>query len=232
MTLEMKHCGGCDTDKDLMDFYFHKSGKAIGKPHSRCIKCENESTRNWRKLHLERAKTLTREWRKSNPEKVRIITRAQQTRRGVKPAAENKSCALYLGCVISETVLSREFPGFKRMPLCNPDYDYECPQGFLIDVKSSCRYQPKRGNEIWTFHINGNKKAHFFICIAWKDRKSLVPEHLWLIPGWGINEKSSFAITDSVKSLNKWSKYERSLKNVLKCCNELRGDKILDPHTT
>jgi hypothetical protein len=222
MTLDMKHCGGCNADKLLSDFYIRKSGLSVGKPHSWCIKCEKLNVKKWKKEHPIEVRESRRKWKKSNPDKVNNSTRNYRYRRGAKPASENKSCTLYLGCVIAETVISYEFPGFKRMPPGNPDYDYECPKGFTIDVKASCRLTYGNGNSSWQFHINGNKKAHFFLCIAWKDRETLVPEHLWLIPGSMVNNKKTLCITDSPKPLAKWSKYERSLKNVLECCNRMR----------
>ena len=222
--MEMKHCGGCDTDKPLSEFNFHKSGREIGKPRNHCKKCACLETLNWKNTHLDQVAATKRSWKKRHRKTVNQYNREYRYKTlGIKPASENKSCSLYLGCVIAETVLSQEFPGFVRMPNNNPDYDYECPKGFKIDVKSSCRYHPKAGNDVWHFHIGCNKKAHFFLCIAWKDRKTLIPEHLWLIPGEKINTNTSLSITDSPKSLANWSKYERPLDNVLECCNQIRG---------
>jgi hypothetical protein len=209
MEMEVKHCIGCENDKPLTEFYVYKSGSRTGKPFSKCKSCKNEISSIWSKTH---------------PERRREIERACSYKHGTRSMFENKSCSSYLGCVVAETVLSHEFPGFKRMPFNNPNFDYECPKGFLIDVKSSCRIHPKQGSDFWGFDINRNKVPHFFICIAWKDRKSLTPEYLWLIPGWVVNGKMTNVITDSPEVLAKWSKYERPLKNVLECCNKLRGD--------
>jgi len=178
----LKHCNGCDEDKPLTEFYFHKTGRRAGKPCSRCKECDRSI-----------------------------------------PLFINKSCPTYLGCDISEIVLSHEFPGFKRMPTCNPDYDYDCPKGFKIDVKSACRYHSKKDpHDMWKFRIRKNTVANYFLCIAFDDRQNLKPEHIWLIPGYVINHKIGFGITDSPKSLAKWSQFERPLDNVLNCCNKMR----------
>jgi hypothetical protein len=227
MTLEMKRCNGCDTDKPLTEFYIRKSGQRAGQFLTPCKQCQIDYSTNWCKTNPEKTNTTHRVWRKNNPEKAKAMSRNATYKNGSKPASENKSCTLYLGCVIAETVLSREFPGFRRMPKGYPGYDYECPKGFGVDVKSSCRNHHTHGNDFWQFHIERNKKAKFFLCIAWKDRKSLIPEHLWLIPGYLVNDKLNFGITDSVASLTKWSKYERSLKNVLECCNQLVSNETL-----
>jgi len=206
--MTLKHCNGCGEDKELKEFNINKTGRRAGKPRSRCKQCNS---------------IQSSDWKKANPGKSRKLNRESRYRHGVKPAVDNKSCTVYLGCVIAETVLSHEFPGFVRMPYGNPDYDYDCPKGFKIDVKSSCRRHHGDWNDYWEFAIRKNKVSNFFICIAWKDRKSLVPEHLWMIPGYLVNDKITFSITDSSKSLAKWSKYERSLKNVLNCCDKLKG---------
>jgi hypothetical protein len=225
MTLEMKHCNGCGDDKELTEFYVRKSGLRIGKPRSLCKKCDYASGVEWKKANPEKVKAINSAWRKTNPEKARKSCRDSTYRHGRKPATENKSCSTYLGVIIAETVLAHEFPGFKRMPNCNPNYDYDCPKGFLIDVKSSCRRKDRRKNEYWGFDIRKNKVADYFLFLAFGNRdEPLVPEHIWLIPGDVVNMKSSTRITNSSKSIAKWSKYERPLDNVLKCCNKLRGE--------
>lgn len=206
--METKHCNGCGEDKELTEFYIHKSGPCAGNIRTPCKQCYQDRQVVWRKNY---------------PDKTREYSRNFKYRHGTKPASENKKCSTYLGCVIAETVLAHEFPGFVRMPNCNPNYDYECPKGFLIDVKSGCKRYRKGHTDSWSFVVKKNKVPHFFLCIAWKDRKSLLPEHLWLIPGWLVNEKTTFCICDSPKSLAEWSPYERSLGNVLKCCDKMRG---------
>lgn len=235
--MTLKHCNGCDEDKPLTEFYFHKTGRSTGKPFSKCKGCTKNASLVWAKANPEKSKAFSRAWKNSNSEKVKAINRAwynndpekarklgreNSYRHGSKPALENKSCSLYLGCVIAETILAHEFPGFVRMPPGNPDYDYDCPKGFTIDVKSSCRYHPKAGSERWSFQIRKNKVANYFLCIAFDERKTLNPEHLWLIPGDVVNEKMAIRITDSPKSLSKWSQFERPLDNVLNCCNKMR----------
>lgn len=235
--MTLKHCNGCDEDKELSEFNFNKSGKRIGKPLSQCKNCLNLKSSIWYKVNIKKAKATRSAWQKSNPDKIKLANdtwhnanrekvrksgRESSYRHGAKPASENKSCATYLGCVIAETVLSHEFPGFKRMPNGNPGYDYVCPKGYKIDVKSGCKQCYNYVTDSWYFSINKNKAPSFFLCIAWDNRESLNPAHLWLIPGWLVNEKTGFRITDSPKVLARWSQYERPLENVLECCSKLR----------
>lgn len=214
----MKHCNGCDTDKFLDKFYFYKTGRRTGKPFSRCIECKNKVAINWVKSNPEKVHI----WKKANREKTNKNACIRRYNKGGKSVSENKSCSSYLGCIIAETVLSHEFPGFKRMPYGNPGYDYECPKGFKIDVKSSCRRHIKNKNDNWHFYIRYNKIANYFLFLAFDDRESLTPEHIWLIPGCAVNDKQCIGIADSPKILTKWSQYERPLENVMKCCNKLR----------
>ena len=237
--MTLKHCNGCGEDKELSEFYIHKTGKLAGKLYSLCKECNRRQALVWRNAHLEKAiencnnwKKANPEkicaWRKTNPERLREYARENAYRHGSKPASENKSCALYLGCVVAETVLSHEFPGFKRMPNGNPGYDYDCPKGFKIDVKSACRQHSDTRHDSWHFSIKKNAVADYFLCIAFDDRKTLNPEYVWLIPGNVVNKKTNLCITDLPELISKWSQYERSLKTVLICCNKIRGKKDIE----
>lgn len=220
--METKHCIICGKNKPLSEFYSHKTGRQAGQSYSRCKHCDKATSVEWKKSNPEKAKAINSKWRNANPERARQLDREHRYRHGAKPASENKACAVYLGCVVAETVLSKEFPGFKRMPYGNPNYDYECPKGFLIDIKSRCRSHRKNRKDFWRFSIRNNKVADYFLCIAFDNRKLLNPEHLWLIPGDVINDRSDLTISSSPESLDKWSQYERPLKNMLECCNKLR----------
>jgi len=216
--MTLKHCNGCGEDKELKEFNFRKSGRCAGKPLSRCRECESGRVKKWEADNPEKANM----WHKRHPDENRKRVREYHYQHGSKPASENKACPAYLGCVIAETILSHEFPGFKRMPPGNPDYDYECPKGFLIDVKSSTRRSRIIGNNRWVFSVRNNKRVHYFIFIAFDDLESLTPMHIWLIPGYLVNDRKNISIPDTVKSLAKWSKYERSLKNALECCDKMK----------
>lgn len=223
MTLKTKHCNGCGEDKELTEFNVHKNGKRTGKLVSQCKECCKRRNSAWYAANTERANAASRAWWKSNLEKSRKLNRDNSYKHGSKPALENKSSTTFLGCVVAETVLSHEFPGFKRMPNCNPGYDYECPKGYKIDVKSACRRHRKNGTDNWGFSIKKNKVPNYFLFLAFDNRENLNPEHVWLIPGDVVNEKIEITITDLPEILIRWSQYERSLKNVLKCCSKLRN---------
>lgn len=127
--------------------------------------------------------------------------------------SENKDCNLYLGVHIAENALSKIFEDVQRMPYGNPKYDFICGRGFKIDVKSACQYID-RGRVVWSFHINCNTIADYFLCIAFDNRKHLNPLHIWLIGGdeiinkYKIKEYMKVGISDSIKILKKYSKYE------------------------
>lgn len=222
--MTLKHCNGCNKDKELSEFRVRKSGPMSGKPRSRCKECERFEKTAWRKENPEKVKSIRRAWRIANHGHAKEYARKRYYQQGGKSASENKACPVYLGCVVAETILSHEFPGFKRMPYGNKGFDYRCPKGFLIDVKSRCLTHSEIRSSFWHFAIRKNKVANYFLCIAFGDRdKPLVPEHIWLIPGNVVNEKMGFVITNIPESLAKWSQYERSLKNVNNCCDKLRS---------
>jgi hypothetical protein len=89
-------------------------------------------------------------------------------------------------------------------------------------VKSGCRIHLKNQTARWSFIIRKNKVANYFLFLAFDNRESLNPEHIWLVPGYIVNDKTTISIADLPKTLIKWSKYERSLNNVLKCCDKLK----------
>jgi hypothetical protein len=196
--MQEKVCSKCKLSKPLTNYYIYKSGPRTRKPYSRCKECLNKassirSKTNWIKLH------------------------------GSDLASKNKSCSKYLGIIIAETILAHEFPGFTRMPNDNPGYDYDCPKGFKIDVKSACTGISPYGVAKWQFEIRKNKVPHFFIFVAFDNRTDLNLLHIWLIPGPLINTKTGIVISNTPEGLAKWSKYSRPLTNALNCCSQLRG---------
>ena len=132
---------------------------------------------------------------------------------------KNLKSLTYLGVTIAEKVLSKIFKNVKLMPYGNPGYDFKCGKGFLVDVKSGCI----RKNYIaWTFHINKNIIADYFLCLAFDNRDNLNPLHVWLIPNKRVSHLG--ALTISLSKLDKWSQYElNKLDNVKACCATLRN---------
>lgn len=139
------------------------------------------------------------------------------------PYYENKECPNYLGRYIAEGILSKYFKGVKRMPYGNIGYDFICKKGYMIDVKSSClRINGRYTNPKWSFDINHNKIADYFLCIGFDNRKDLNPIQLWLIPGKLVNRKHALIITNSEKSMNRWEEYEKPIEKVTLCCEKLK----------
>jgi len=136
---------------------------------------------------------------------------------------KSKNCGMYLGIYIAERVLSKVFEGVHRMPIRNHGYDFICSNGYKIDVKSACLHS--KGKYVgWTFIIKKNKIADYFLCLAFDNRESLNPLHMWLIPGNIINHLAGLGIGENNKSVLKWAKYERSLDKVISCCNHMKGN--------
>jgi hypothetical protein len=132
---------------------------------------------------------------------------------------EAKNSAPYLGVYVSERILSTFFDHMERMPVNNPKYDYICGKGFKIDIKSSCRrYQGTAYS--WNFAINHNIVADYFLCLAFDNRESLNPEHVWLIPSTVLGDRVSVGIHNG--KLDKWARFERALDRVMSCCNKMK----------
>lgn len=128
----------------------------------------------------------------------------------------NKDCADYLGGV-AEMVLSRTFHDVQMMPHGNIGYDFVCNHGKKIDVKSSTTRPEVR----WSFSINKNAMADFFLCIAFDNRRDLNPLYVWLIPGDVLNHLTGTYISES--TLSKWDEYKLDITKVISCCDTIRG---------
>lgn len=144
-----------------------------------------------------------------------------------KPFEESRECASFLGVHIAERVLSRYFDGIKRMPINNPGYDFICKRGYKIDAKSSCLNRGKKPG--WAFKFNKNETADYFLCLAFDNRESLQPQHVWLIPGDAtnrlgrlINSLSGVLIRNTNGSLRQWAPFEKPLDKVLTACDIVR----------
>jgi hypothetical protein len=102
------------------------------------------------------------------------------------------------------------------MPNNNPGYDFVCNRGYRVDVKSACL--GIRGR--WTFNINRNKIADYFLMLAFDNRADLNPKYMWLIPGDVVSNKVGIDV--AATTLTKWREYELPLDKVVSCCNVLK----------
>jgi len=139
-----------------------------------------------------------------------------------RPYREAHDSTLFLGVHIAETVLQNYFDGIVKMPMHNPGYDFICGKGFKIDVKSSCRRSnpAENGSDYWRFHTDKNVTADYFLCLAFDNRTSLTPEHVWLIPSSVPVTRTSIVIVES--KLIKWAEYEKDIEKAKKICNDLK----------
>lgn len=158
---------------------------------------------------------------KSNRIKINAGVRECRYKRGGKSMSENKSCPSFLGVHIAENVLSKVFKDVKKMPPCNPGYDFICKSGKKIDVKSSCIYHRVNRSDSWAFSINKNKCADYFLCLAFDNRDDLNPLHIWLIPSWKVSMYMGTGISES--TLFKWNEYKLDIGKVLACCDSLKA---------
>lgn len=141
--------------------------------------------------------------------------------KGLKtPMSKNKSCSSYLGVHINEQLLSKIFRDVKQMLPNNPGFDFTCNKGMKIDAKSSVTRISKVGTKSWHFHINKNKIADYFFCVAYTSREDPKPLHMWLIPGEDVNNKMGITISET--TLYKWYKYEQSVNKALSCCAKMK----------
>jgi hypothetical protein len=214
----VKRCNKCGENKPLDSFPI-RNDRPSGR-QSRCKDCGNEYNRTH--------KAEYKAWCDSNRDHINEYARSYNHKTGrCLPIGENKESSSYLGVYIAERVLARYFDYIERMPACNPGFDFICSKGFKIDVKCSClierTYFGKYTYTSWRFNIGRNTVADYFLLLGMDNRDSLTPLKIWLIPGDDINSLSGIGITNSIKGVSKWVKYERPIDRVMVCCDEIRG---------
>ena len=217
---KMITCLGCG---EVKEFYCKRLCRSCyEKQHTNkvIVVCKNC---NLEKIHFGKglcSNCYRKQWRKDNSNYDRNWLYKNNLN---KPMDKNKNCSRFLGVHVAERVLSKVFKDVKRMPMNNSGYDFICSNNYKIDVKSSCQRKGKNFNQSdrWTFIINKNKIADYFLCLAFDNRTNLNPIYLWLIPGNVVNDKVAISITES--RLNKWNKYIKSIDEIINYCNIMKG---------
>jgi hypothetical protein len=206
INMETKLCPKCHEDKTYEEYLLHKSGKLTGQPMAYCKNCTIIYQHEWYVTHPGYHLEL---------EHIagRCISKD-----------ENKSCPKYLGEVIAERVLAGLFEHVEKAPMNNPGWDFICGKKKRIDCKSACLRYRENCIPSWPFNINKNIKCDHFLLLGFDNREDLNPIKVWLIPNRILCNKMQLSITNNVKSLEKWTQYEKSLDKILICCNRLKGD--------
>ena len=207
-----KTCTKCGITKPLNEFYNHKASKD-GK-YPQCKKCKRDINNKYHQKHKEEIAIYHKKYNQEHIDEIR----KQQCHISMY---ENKSCASYLGIVIAERLCRHLFKDVQVMPNNNMGFDIICNKGKKIDVKSAS-VTFKHGNPKWTFRIDYNTTADYFVLIAFDNRTDLNPLYLWMIPGKEINENSSKSIRPS--TVHKWDKWKRDIKDAQLCCNEIKAE--------
>lgn len=139
------------------------------------------------------------------------------------PIKENRKDTRFLGVYIAENAVARLFKGSQKMPHYNVGYDIICPKGHRIDVKATIlnRYN------LFSFHINRNMVADYFVLIGFNNIIELKPLYLWIIKGdenisgCPMRNLELLSILNEPDYLRVYQKHERidkleELKNICK----------------
>ncbi len=133
------------------------------------------------------------------------------------PMSENEDCESYFGVYIGENYISKLFENPIRMPPNNPGFDWICKNGKKIQCEARCLHYID-GVFGWSFTIDYNNMADYFILSGWNNRESLEPIHIWMIHkndeirGDIFWRRGGFWITNTSKKLKEFEKYELSDK--------------------
>ena len=211
----MRKCRVCGAV--LSDDNWYASGQK--KNDYICKNCSSERRKLWTKANPEKARAAGRAWEEANPDKVKASTARTNRKRGHLPFDENKECSQFLGIHVAERVLRHIFNDVKMMPMHNRGYDFVCNRNKKIDAKSSCT---RKNRNRWTFTINHNTIADYFLCLAFDNREDLNPLYIWLLPGDKVNHLSAASISKS--TIDTWNEYRLDIDNVSACCDVMRGD--------
>lgn len=208
--IRTKKCNKCGKTKSIDEFNKDKNKKDGRGSH--CKRCNKKYRKEYREENREKLNKKSRKYSQEHKDKIR-------KQQGHISMHENKLCSSYLGVFIAERLCKHLFKNVEVMPYGFPGYDIVCNRGKKIDVKSSTTHSRHSKYPFWTFHIDYNKIADFFILVAFDDKEDLNPLHMWMIPGKEINHRSGKSI--SLSTIHKWSRWERSIEEVQMCCAEL-----------
>jgi len=177
----------------------------------------------WRSKNKERIRLQNKNWHLKNPGHGTTFYDHKSGR--TRPMSDAKDCSYYLGVYIAERVLSKFFDNMIRMPSNNPGFDFTCGKGFKINVKSSVLHlYEEKNSPRWMFSVKYNKTADYFLFLAFDNRQSLEPQHIWLVPGNVVNEHSCISISDTTWGLSKFLEFEKPLDKVVACCNLMKKE--------
>jgi len=205
-----KTCFKCGENKSLDEFSRNKSKKDGMQTY--CKKCNAQYNKKYRKGHKKRVNASGREY----------YERVGRQKAGHQSMYENKNSSLYLGVVIAERLCRHLFKDVEVMPRNNPKFDFICNKGKKIDVKSSCMSLKNRRSP-WSFTIDHNTIADFFILVAFDNRTNLNPLYLWMIPGHILNKQGSANVSPS--TIHKWNEWKRDINDAQLCCAEMKEKK-------
>jgi len=135
--------------------------------------------------------------------------------------SSNTECPHFLGSHINETILGRILPDVMQMSFGNQGYDFTSASGDRLDAKSSVLHK-KHGNGMWTFYINRNTSADFFVLTAFDNRVSLNILHMWLIPGDLLNDRRLVGI--SASTIERWSQWELPTDAAQRVIDDMRSN--------
>ena len=140
----------------------------------------------------------------------------EERKKNYQPTS-NKECGYYLGVYVVEHILSKVFKNVERMPRNNKGYDFICGYGKRIDVKSSATYD---NSGRWSFRIGKNCIADYFLCVAFDNRTDLNPVHIWLMPGYTVND-SDYIIIDK-SNISEYDEYVLPIDEVVMQCDIMK----------
>jgi hypothetical protein len=209
----MKTCTKCSECLEN-DKFSKRVGKGDGL-QSWCKRCVSTYEKSYYQDHIDlyHANRTT--------SSARSVAWRHRTGRA-RPMTEAIDSTVFLGVVIAERALSKFFDHIEHMPYGNKGFDFRCGKNFKIDVKSACLYHPARGSSSWAFHIKKNHIADYFLMLAFDDRSSLEPQHVWLVPGCVVNDRKTVHVTNNLPSLTRWRMYEKPIDRVVCCCDKIR----------
>ncbi len=146
---------------------------------------------------------------KNNNKRLNNYKRGRQ-----KPMTDNPSCSAYRGCYRAENFVFDYYGIDQIMPYGHHGYDCVY-NGSKLEIKSSTPYIRGKGRN-WQFAIRENKIADIFVLVAYDDKSSTIPSHIWELPASLVNNKQCLSIACNPKNRTRFDIYEKPLTNILK----------------
>jgi len=153
--METKVCSKCKIEKEVCDFYSHKTNSL------QCKQCQCEYRKEWRRLHPGYDTHQCKKWANSNPEKIKGYYKSKSWAKLAIQLAKKRAKRHDLNFNLDEEFLNKIYPADNLCPLLKiPLFRGEknsCPNSPTLDRIDSSKGYTKDNVQVISLKANTAK---------------------------------------------------------------------------